>query len=115
MSDPKPSTDAQAHADEAQWLKEAYELEADGGCMVGHRDLALSRSTQGLREQVAAQQRVIAALREGITQVLGTGLPSNSIVFAQDQWSKGYCAGVTAALTAFDTALAKQFNPQKEG
>lgn len=47
----------------------------------------------------------IAKLRKGIAQVLGTGLPRNSIVFAQDPWSKGYCAGVTAALTGFDDAL----------
>lgn len=47
----------------------------------------------------------IAKLRKGIAQVLGTGLPRNSIVFAQDQWSKAYCAGVTAALTGFDDAL----------
>lgn len=65
-------------------------------------------------EQREADAKTVAEIRKSMSDALG-GLGPESSVWGNRQWDKGYCAGILAALTAFDTkALQSQEVPNGE-
>lgn len=52
-------------------------------------------------EQREADAKTVAEIRKSMSDALG-GMGPGSSVWGNRQWDKGYCAGIIAALTAFD-------------
>ena len=77
----------------------------------GAKIAKLEAEVARLRGVLEQQEKSLPKVRKRIADVLKGG-----IVYANDQWSKGYCAGVTAALTGFDDGvkLAERALGEKE-